>query len=75
MAGRGKRYHTFAILDRRNDRIRNLRRSSSVWVTIRLKFEDGSMVEVISSTVSIYSCRGLAFFFLSSVLRVLVVDL
>ena len=55
MAGRGKRYHTFAILDRRNDRIRNLRRSSSVWVTIRLKFEDGSMVEVISSTVSIYA--------------------
>lgn len=45
----------FAILARRNDRIRNLNLSSSVCVMMRLKFADGSIVPVMSSTVSI--CR------------------
>lgn len=45
---------TFAILARRNDRMRNLNLSSSVCVMMRLKFADGSIVPVMSSTVSIY---------------------
>ena len=45
---------TFAILARKKDRIRNLNRSSSVCMMMRLKFADGSMVPVMSSTVSIY---------------------
>ena len=46
--------HTFAILARRYERMRNLKRSSSVWMTIKEKLEAGSIFPVISSTVSIY---------------------
>lgn len=53
--GGGGRESTFAILARRKDRIRNLNRSSSVWIMMRLKFADGSIVPVMSSTVSIYN--------------------
>jgi hypothetical protein len=48
-----KEKHTFAILARRKERMRNLNLSSSVCVMMRLKFADGSMVPVMSSTVSI----------------------
>jgi hypothetical protein len=48
-----KNKHTFPILARRKDRMRNLKRSSSVCVMMRLKFAEGSMVPVMSSTVSI----------------------
>lgn len=48
---------TFDILARRKERRRNLNRSSSVWVIMRLKFAEGSIVPVMSSTVSIYVSR------------------
>lgn len=46
---------TLAILARRNDRTRNLNRSSSVWMTMSLKLALGSIFPVCSSTSSI--CR------------------
>jgi hypothetical protein len=49
--------HTFPILARRKDRMRNLNLSSSVCMMMRLKFAEGSMVPVMSSTVSIYFLR------------------
>lgn len=45
---------TLAILARKNDRTRNLNRSSSVWMTMSLKLALGSMFPVCSSTSSIY---------------------
>jgi hypothetical protein len=48
-----KNKHTFPILARRKERMRNLKRSSSVCVMMRLKFAEGSMVPVMSSTFSI----------------------
>lgn len=53
----GMEKHTFAILARRKERMRNLNLSSSVCVMMRLKFADGSMVPVMSSTVSICVLR------------------
>lgn len=66
---------TFAILARRKERMRNLNLSSSVCVIMRLKFAEGSIVPVMSSTVSIYffgrvSCQ-LFFLLLVFVPRVL----
>ena len=45
--------HTFAILARRKERTRNLKRSSSVWRIIRRKLVLGSMFPVCSSIISI----------------------
>ena len=72
--GLGKE-RTFAILARRKERMRNLNLSSSVCVIMRLKFAEGSIVPVMSSTVSIYffgrvSCQ-LFFLLLVFVPRVL----
>lgn len=44
---------TFFSLARKKLRTRNLKRSSSVWMTISLKFVFGSMFPVWSSTSSI----------------------
>lgn len=52
-----KAQSTFAMRDRRNERIRNLKRSSSVWSMTRVKLDLGSMVPVMSSMVSIYFCH------------------
>ena len=47
--------YTFAILVRKNDRTRNLNRSSSVCMTTRIKDVPASMREVRSSIFSIFS--------------------
>ena len=65
--GQGETGRTLAILARKNERIKNLNLSSSVCMMMRLKFADGSMVPVMSSTVSIYlskSCWSVYFLFL-----------
>jgi len=55
IGGVGERIRcTFAILARRYERSRNLNRSSSVCITTSVKFDDGSIVPVISSTREIY---------------------
>ena len=58
MVGEGGHGLALAILALKNERTRNLNRSSSVCSTTSAKLDFGSSVPVISSIVSIYTGRG-----------------